>query len=160
MGTTARADHKGTDEMAESRSVHSREEPRGGGQKTNRRRDVTPEQKQRIHELYAKTGNGHAVAQLLGLGSTTVYNHLGLGRGEKPRWTDDENQELVDGYLAKKPVREIAKRIGKSPGAVAVQMCRHRKEVRKNPKKRMALSAITMALKAVRKADIFREVEP
>ena len=58
----------------------------------------------------------------------------------------------------KKP-GEIASKVGHSPRAVAIRMCRHRKEVKRDPKKRRALRAITMALKAVRKADIFRELE-
>lgn len=40
-----------------------------------------------------------------------------------------------------------------------IRMCRYRKQVRDDPKKRRALNAITLALKAIRKADIFREVE-
>ena len=65
----------------------------------------------------------------------------------------------MDGYLEKKPVKEIARKLGRSPTAVQVRMCRYRKRVREDPKKQLALRAITWALKAVRKADIFRELE-
>jgi hypothetical protein len=95
----------------------------------------------------------------MNLGSTTVYKHLKLRKCTHPEWTDDEIQIMVDGYLEKTPVREIARKVGRSPRAVMVKMCRYRKQVRKDPKKRRALSAISLALKAVRKADIFREME-
>lgn len=160
MGTAARADYKSPDEVAEGRSAHPGKEHRGGSKETNRRRNVTPETKERIRELYEKTGNGHEVARLLGLGSTTVYNHLGLGRPGTPIWTDDEIQVMVDGYLGKRPVKAIAAKLKtRSPRAVMIRMCRYRKQVRDDPKKRRALNAITLALKAIRKADIFREVE-
>jgi len=119
---------------------------------------ITVDQKRKIKELYESIKNGHAVGREMGLGSTTVYNHLSLGKCTHPIWTDDEIQIMVDGYLDKMPVQEIARKIGRSPRAVMVKMCRYRKQIRKDPKKRRALSAISMALKAVRKADIFREV--
>jgi hypothetical protein len=96
---------------------------------------------------------------MTGFCSTTVYNHLTLNRCRGLAWSDDEIQVLVDGYLDKRPVKEIALKIGRSRRAVVVRMCRYRKEVRSDPKKRRALSAITLAFKAVRKADIFREME-
>lgn len=68
-------------------------------------------------------------------------------------------QIMVDGYLEGKPAAEIAREIGRSPRAIRIRMCRHRSDTRRDPKKRRALRAITMALRAVRKADIFREVE-
>lgn len=95
----------------------------------------------------------------MGLGSTTVYKYLALSICTHPIWSDNEIQVMVDGYLEKIPVREIARKVGRSPRAVRIRMCRYRKEVRKDPKKRRALSAISLALKAVRKADIFREME-
>lgn len=95
----------------------------------------------------------------MGLGSTTVYNHLGLGRPGTPTWSDDQLQVMVDGYLDKRPVKEIAGQVGRSSRAVKIRMCRYRKAVRNDSKKRRALSAISLAFKAVRKADIFRELE-
>jgi hypothetical protein len=95
----------------------------------------------------------------MGLGSTTVYNHLGLGRPGTPTWNDDQIQVLVDGYLERRSAKEIAARVGRSPRAVIIKMCRYRKAVRSDPKKRRALSAISLAFKAVRKAEIFRELE-
>jgi len=145
-------------EVATGGSLHTGKIRGGSDPGANRRRDVTAEQKQRIRDIYAATGNGHEVARQMELGSTTVYNHLGLG-GRKPRWTDEEDQAVIDGYAESRKVSDIAKAIGRSRGAVAVHMCRHRKEVKHNPKKRRALSAISLAFKAVRKADIFRELE-
>lgn len=100
------------------------------------------------------------MAEILGIGRTAVYNHLGLGRIKNPDWTDEEVQVLVDGYAEGLTAQEIAKKLpGRTPLAVRIRMHRHRKEIRKNPKKQRALRAITWALKAVRKADIFREME-
>lgn len=160
MGALACAGHDGADEMAESGGLYRGEKYRGDNPKPNRRRDVTPEQKQRIQELYAKTGNGYEVARIMGLGRTTVYNHLGLGKGKKPRWTDEENQVVVDGYAENRPVADIAKAIGRSSGSVALHMHRHRKKIREDPKKRRVMGVMTRVLKVMRKADIFREVEP
>lgn len=120
---------------------------------------ITSEQARQIREIYAETRNGYEVARRLGLGHTTAYNHLALKKCTHPTWTDEEIQVMVDGYLEKTPVREIARKVGRSPRAVRIKMCRYRKQVRKDPKKRRALSAITMALRAVRKADIYREME-
>lgn len=109
--------------------------------------------------MYAETKNGYEVARRLGLGRTTIYKHLALKKCTHPTWSDEEIQFMVDGYLEKTPVREIASKIGRSPRAVRIKMCRYRKQVRKDRKKQRVLSAISLALKAVRKADIFREME-
>jgi len=157
--TSARADHKSSDVVVESRSLYPRKEHRGDNPKPNRRRDVTPDQKQRIRELYAETGSGYEVARIMGLGRTTVYNHLELGKGKKPRWTDDENQVVVDGYIEGRKVADIAKAVGRSKGSVVLHMHRHRKKIREDPKKRRVMGVMTRVLKVMRKADIFREVE-
>ena len=133
---------------------------RGDSPGPNRRRDVTAEQKRRIRELYAETGSGYKVAKIMGLCSTTIYNHLGLGKGKKPRWTDEEDQVVVDGYAEKRKVADMAKSIGRSSGAVALHMHRHRKKVKEDPKKRLVMGVMTHVLKIMRKADIYREVEP
>jgi transposase len=160
VGTATRADHERANAVPSSGELHSGEIDWRDNQGINRQRpSLSPEQKQRIKELYAETGNGHMVAKITGLGSTTIYKHLALRKSTHPKWTDDQIQVLVDGYLEKIPVKEIAKRIGRSPRSVTIKMCRYRKEVKTDPKKRRALSAITMAFKAVRKADIFREME-
>lgn len=146
--------------LARSREGDNREIIRRDNQRADpKRKSVTPVQVQRIRDLYAVTKNGHEVARIMGLGSTTVYNHLGLGRAATPAWTDDQIQVMVDGYLDKRPPREIAAQVDRSPRAVRARMCRYRKAVRSDPKKRRALSAIALAFKAVRKADIFRELE-
>lgn len=118
---------------------------------------ISPEQKQRIHELYVETRNGHEVARRMGIGSTSVYRHLKLG-GNKPRWSDDDDQAVIDGYAEKRKVKEIAKQVRRTERAVILHMHWHREKVKSDPKKRRALSAISLAFKAVRRADIFREL--
>lgn len=150
-------DHCAKD-VAPGGELHDREKYRDNNSGANRRRNVTPEQKQQIAKLYAAGKKGLQIAKEIGISKSAVYKYLELDKTGTPTWNDDELQIMVDGYLEKEPPKEIAKKVGRSPGAVAVRMCRHRKEVRNNPKKRRALSAITMALRAVRKADIFREL--
>ncbi|GEM_PF-4599817 len=145
--------------LVEGGELHPGNQHRRNHTPANRRskRKAEPE---RIRALYAEKRNGYEVARLLKLGHTTVYKHLRLSNPPKPRWTEEENQVMVDGYAEKRSVRAIAGQVGRSPRAVMVHMCRYRKHVRGDPKKRRALSMITLALKAVRKADIFREIGP
>lgn len=99
------------------------------------------------------------IARELNRARSCVYRHLHQG-AKHPRWTDDENQVMVDGYLAKLPVKEIAQRLpGRSETAIRVAWWRHKKKVREDPKKQYTMSMITRALCAVRKADIYRELE-
>lgn len=98
-------------------SIYKEQISRGIDPESSRCRHVTPEQVQRIKDLYAITRNGHEVARIMGLGSTTVYNHLGLGRPGTPAWTDDQLQVMVDGYLDKRPPKEIASQVGRSARA-------------------------------------------
>ncbi len=67
---------------------------------------------------------------------------------------------VVDGYAEKRKVADMARSIGRSKGAVALHMHRHRKEVKEDPKKRQVMGVMTHVLRIMRKADIFREVEP
>lgn len=102
---------------------------------------------------------GYQVAAKLHISKSAVYKRIHSGK-KMPHWTDEENQIMVDGYAERLPVREIAKKLpGRSPRAIMVAMCRYRKKVRADAKKRLAIKMIGKALKAVRKADIFREVE-
>lgn len=159
MAQTARPGDESTTGLAQGGKLHDRQVHRRDCPGANRRRDITPETKQRIRELYAETGNGHEVARRLGIGRTTVYKYLGLQKCRHPTWTDDEIQVLVDGYLEKLPAQEIARKTGRTTRAVMVRMCRYRKQVRSDPKKRRVMGVMTYVLKVMRKADIFREVE-
>jgi hypothetical protein len=149
--------------LAESRELHKREKHRADSQRTYRKRKkrqrITREKAELIRQLYAQGLNGHQIAAKLGIGHTAVYRHLGLNLYRKPRWTDDENQIMVDGYAEGRPVKEIAAQIGRSPRAVMVAMCRYRKKVREDKKKQYVLRMIGKALAALRKADILRGVE-
>lgn len=119
-----------------------------------------PEHLREAQKLYSELKNGHLVAEKMGFGHTTVYKYLSLNKRKTPRWTDEEIQVLVDGYLEKRPVKDIATLLEhRSQRAVMIRMCRHRKWVKKDPRKKRALSAISFALRAVKKADVFRETE-
>lgn len=118
-----------------------------------------PEHLQEARKLYSNLQNGHLVAERMGFGHTTVYKYLSLQSRYTPTWSDDEIQVLVDGYYDKRSVKEIAEMTKRSPRAVMVRMCRYRKSVKEDPKKKRALRAISFALRAVKKADIFKEME-
>lgn len=145
--------------LAENGELQPGNQYRRSSPPTNRRgkRKAEPE---RIRALYAERRNGHEVARLLKLGHTTVYKYLDLDNQPRPRWTEEENQVLVDGYAEKQPIKKIAAKLGRrSPRAVMVAMCRYRKTVRKDEKKRYVLHMIGVALRALRKADIMRDVD-
>lgn len=159
MAQTSRPGDKSAVGMAESRELHQGKKHSGDSSRTNRRRHITAEQKQRIRDLYETTKNGHEVARMMGLGSTTVYRHLELKKCKKPLWTDEDDQIVVDGYAEKRSVKEIARAIGRSNRAVVLHMCRHRKKIREDPKKRRVMGVMTYVLRVMRKSDIFRELE-
>lgn len=130
MGATTRADHGGANAVSSGRELHPGEVSRGNNPNDDRKGNrITPEQKRRIHELYAETKNGHEVARRMGIGSTTVYKCLKLG-GSKPRWSDDDDQVVIDGYIEKRKVEEIAKQVGRSRLAIVLHMHRHRKKIK------------------------------
>lgn len=161
MGQEAVSAYARAGQVAAGRGIHQRQKGDRDRPRAHRRSapPARPEVKERIRQLYEQGLNGYQIAARLRRSPTNVYKHLQLGL-KKPRWTDEDNQVLVDGYAAGLSGKEIAARLGRSPRAVYVAMCRYRKAVRADERKRRALRAIGMALKAVRKADIFREVTP
>lgn len=158
MEPVARANQKSTNGMAESGKLHKREKHSRSNPGTSRRRNISAEEKEMMNQLRQQGLTAQEVAKKLGRSRSAVYRHLHQG-GKLSRWTDDEMQILVDGYAAGWKPAKIAKKTGRSPVAVRVRMWRHRQDIRNDPKKRRALNAITLAFKAVRKADIFREME-
>jgi len=67
------------------------------------------------------------------LSSSGVYKVLRLGKYRRPRWSEQEKTKLTQWYAEGVPVKRIAGRLGRSPRAVMVKMCRHRKKVRSDP---------------------------
>ena len=128
------------------------------------RPSLSPAEKQRILELYNSGLTGYEVAEVMGIGNTTVYKHL--PRQGKPwkRWTEEEMQAVIKGYARGLPVREIAKKVGHSSRAVMIKMCRHRKLIRADPHKQKVMKWINyaigkglkpgQALSAIRRADL------
>lgn len=148
--------------MVEGRKLHKGNQHRRSDKKINRRCNVSAEEKQYIRELYSQGFNVEQIKLFTGWGRTTIYRALNLNFQKRPRWTYEENQALVDGYL-EIPRGQIgnilSEKLGRSPRAIYLAMHWYRKKVRSDPKKKRALKAISLALRAVRKADIFREVE-
>lgn len=162
MAQTTGHHHKGTTKMAESRIIHEGEKHQRNPAQPDRRRHISPEEKQYIRDLYALGFSVKQITLFTGWGKTAIYRALALNCQKRPRWTEEENQILVDGYLELKR-GEIGKvlslKLGRSTRAIYTQMHYYRQKLKKDPKKTRALRAITMALRAVRQADIFREYE-
>jgi transposase-like protein len=104
--------------------------------------------KQKIRDLYRQLSNGHEVARRLGISSSAAYRVLRLGKYRKPRWSDQEKTKLTQWYAEGVPVARIAWRLGRSPHAVMVKMCRHRKKVRSDPDIKRAAFLLEVALSA------------
>lgn len=155
------ADHgdKSTAEMAEGGKLHTGEKHSGDNQGANKRRNVTAEEVEAFKQLHEQGFTGTQIAALTGRSKTAVYKHLQLKEKSRPRWTDEEMQILVDGYFEGESVKKIAKKLGRSPTAVRVAMCRYRKAVNSDPKKKRVMGVMTYVLKVMRKADIFRELD-
>ncbi len=161
MAQTADHGDKGTAEMAEGRELHPGKKHRGNNQGAYQRRNVTAEEIDMFKQLYEQGCTGTQIAVLTGRSKSAVYRHLNLGNS-RPRWTDEENQILVDGYLELKRGEigdVLTKKLDRSRRSIYVQMYHYRKKLKQDPKKTRALRAITMAFRAVKKADIFRESE-
>lgn len=149
-------------EMVEGGKLHQGKEHSGGDKGSHKRRNVTAEEIDIFRQLYEQGFTGKQIAYLTGRSKTAVYRHLQLKEAKRPRWTDDEMQVLVDGYLELQRGeigKTLSEKLGRSRRSVYVQMHNYRKKLKRDPKKTRALRAITMAFRAVRKADIFRESE-
>jgi len=91
--------------------------------------------------------NGHEVARQTGISSSSVYRVLRLGY-RRPRWSEDDVTKLTQWYAEGVPVKRMAVRLGRSPRAVMVKMCRHRKKVRNNPDIKRAAYLLEVAFAA------------
>lgn len=166
MAPAADSGHEDTGRLAPGRIRHPGEKHRRDRPRTHRprppRRPAKPAEIARMHQLHSEGLSGHVIAAKFGYrSSTSVYRKLALGQPPKPRWSDDENQVMVDGYAAGLGPSKIAGKLpGRSPLAIAIAMCRYRKAVQADERKRRTLRAIGTALRMVRKADIYREVTP
>jgi hypothetical protein len=75
---------------------------------------------------------GDEIARRIGRSRSVVYKHLRVKA--EPNWTDHEISILTALYQRGVPVKKIARRLKRrSPRAVMVKMCRHRKRVRSDP---------------------------
>lgn len=158
MAQTADHGDKSTAKVVKSRKLHTREKHSGDNQRANKRRNVTAEEKERIRELYQAGVPVKEIASQFPWSKSTIERYLGPPK-RRPRWTDEDNQIMVDGYFEGKPVKKIAKKLNRSPTAVRVAMCRYRKAVNSDPKKKRVMGVMTYVLKVMRKADIFRELD-
>ena len=178
MGKAACPDYKGPENLAGKGELCTQEKYRRNSPGTDRRRNVTDEEKRLMNQLREEGMAAPEIARHLQRSISCVYRHLHQG-GKHPRWTDEDNQILVDGYLEGLPTEKIATKLDRSPTAVRVAWWRHKKRCQEDVKKQYTMKMIvkafgviqdlpddslnvnvtTQVLKAVRKADIYREVE-
>ncbi|MEW8957851.1 MAG: helix-turn-helix domain-containing protein [Moorella sp. (in: firmicutes)] len=109
---------------------------------------LSPEVKQKILSLHNSGLNGYEIATRLGIGKTTAYKHLPKQGRPWHKWTEDELQQVVDGYARGWSPKKIAARIGCSPTAVRIAMCRYRKQIRADPQKRRVLHLLKVGMEA------------
>jgi DNA-binding transcriptional ArsR family regulator len=109
---------------------------------------MTLEEKEMIKSLrdnYRLTG--YEIARKIGRSKSAVYRHLRANA--EPNWTDREVSILTECYQKKISVKKIAQRLKRrSPRAVMVKMCRHRKKVRNNPDIKRAAYLLEVAFAA------------
>ena len=94
---------------------------------------LTAEEKEAIRHLRDRCSlTGDEIAQRIGRSRSAVYRHLRVKA--EPNWTDHEISILTSYYQRGVPVKKIARRLKRrSPRAIMVKMCRHRKRVRSDP---------------------------
>ena|GEM_PF-6726602 len=77
-----------------------------------------------------------------------VYKHLGAGK-IMPRWTDREVSILTEKYMLGKPPAKIAQKLKRrSPLAIKLKMCRHRKKAKSDPDLKRAAFLLETAFAA------------
>ena len=75
---------------------------------------------------------GDEIARRIGRSRSAVYRQLRVNA--EPNWTEKEVSVLTDLYQRGVPVKKIAHRLKRrTPLAVRLKMCRHRKKVRSDP---------------------------
>ena len=90
---------------------------------------------------------GYEIAKEIGRSKSVVYKYLRVKA--EPNWTDEEVSILTEGYLKRWPVAKIARRLKRrTPRAVVIKMCRHRKKVRANPDIKKAEHLLNLAFAA------------
>ena len=107
---------------------------------------LTPQEKRMMQELYNSGLTGYEIAIRIDRSKSVVYKYL-PHVWEKPRWSEEELQEVVDGYAKGRQLNRIAKKVGRTPTAVKVAMCRYRKTVSADPKKQEVVRYLTRVLK-------------
>lgn len=114
----------------------------------------------RIH----KGKTGAEIAAITGFGINTVWHYMKDKRIEK-NWTESELEKVTEWRAEGLSYIEIGNRLHRSANSVRIKMCRLRKEVKSDPRKRAVLYYLskafslepnpTLALRALRKARIF-----
>jgi len=92
--------------------------------------------------------NGNEIASRLGIGKTTVYKYLPNQGKILRRWTEGEQQKMIDWLARGWSKKKIAAKLGRSPTAVGIAMCRYRKQIRADPQKRRVLYLLKTGLEA------------
>jgi len=106
------------------------------------------QEREQIKNLRDRCGlTGYDIARQVGRSKSAVYKCLRVKA--EPNWTDREVSILTEYYQKGIPVKKIARRLKRrSPRAVMVKMCRHRKKVKSDPDINRAAFLLEVALSA------------
>lgn len=108
---------------------------------------LSPEERQKIQDLRASLSlTGYEIAMAVGRSKSVVYKYIRAKHIS--RWTDKEMSILTEGYLRGKPIAKIARKVCRTPAAVSIKMCRHRKKVRSDPDVKRVIFLLDKALSA------------
>lgn len=122
-------------------------------------------ERKRVYEIKGLKGkSAKEISQITGIGINTVWKYKADKRIEK-NWTEPEIEKLVEWISEGISYAEIGRRLHRSANSIRIKICRQRKEIKNDPRKRAVLYYLgkafrlepnpTLALRALRKARIF-----
>lgn len=108
---------------------------------------LSQEIKSEIKRLHSLGFNGKQIAKKLNISRSVAYKYLPSAHKPWKRWDEDQIQILIDYYALGKSPKIIAKKLGRNENQVKIKMCRYRRAVRADPKKRQVLKLLTFGFK-------------
>jgi predicted transcriptional regulator len=90
--------------------------------------------------------NGHEIAKKLGVGKTTVYRHIDAKGHKVKRWTEKELNYVINARAKGRSYEYIAKRLKRNANQVEIKLCRYRKAVLSDPRKREVLRLLAFGI--------------
>jgi hypothetical protein len=108
---------------------------------------LSPEIIEQIRELRRSGLTGKEIANRLGVGKSVVYKYTPRMGKQWKKWDENQIQVMTDGYAKGLKPAKIAKKLGRNTNQVKIRMCRYRKEIRADPKKREVLRLLAFGFR-------------